>query len=200
MHGFLLQGEKGFRPLHRHTIIIVFLFECITFWFDSFFFHLSQTGEGRGHPRLMHVWASVFFPIHSFFAVVFAVCVCVCVPTASICPSKQSWQTNLIWPRKGQPHSNCLSLTLCTDAPLPLFFSSPLFLSIPPFFTLFFLLFFVSLLVLSYFYSVTFPRPILFPLSSFLLSASLLHHHPLSLYISLYSSITCSLSLLYRSC
>lgn len=41
---------------------------------------------------------------------------CVCVCAASICPSKQSWQTNLMWPRKGQPHSNCLSLTLCTTA------------------------------------------------------------------------------------
>lgn len=26
MHGFLLQGEKGFRPLPWQTIIIVFLF------------------------------------------------------------------------------------------------------------------------------------------------------------------------------
>lgn len=54
---------------------------------------------------------------------------CVCVCAASICPSKQSWQTNLMWPRKGQPHSNCLSLTLCTASPslLPIFssFSPP---------------------------------------------------------------------------
>lgn len=53
---------------------------------------------------------------------------CVCVSAASICSSKQSWQANLIWPGKGQPHSNCLSLTLCIDAPssfclLPAFFS-----------------------------------------------------------------------------
>lgn len=50
----------------------------------------------------------------------FAVCarVWVCVATTSIFSSKQSWQTNLIWPEKGQPHSNCLSLTLCTH-PFP---------------------------------------------------------------------------------
>lgn len=55
-------------------------------------------------------------------------CVCICVCAASICPSKQSWQTNLMWPRKGQPHSNCLSLTLGTASPslLPIFsFFSP---------------------------------------------------------------------------
>ena len=26
MRGYLLQGEKGFRPLHLQTIIVVFLF------------------------------------------------------------------------------------------------------------------------------------------------------------------------------
>lgn len=41
---------------------------------------------------------------------------------ASICPCKQSWQANLIWPGKGQPHSNCLSLTLFINAPSPVSF------------------------------------------------------------------------------
>ena len=68
------------------------------------------------------------------FALCVCVCVCVCFPSASICPSKQSWQANLIWPGKGQPHSNCLSLTLCTDAPLPPFFSLFIPLPFPPFF------------------------------------------------------------------
>lgn len=68
---------------------------------------------------------------------VFTMSVCVagllwvCVPGASIRPSKQSWQANLIWPGKGQPHSNCLSLTLCTDGPLLSLFVT--FLVIPPF-------------------------------------------------------------------
>lgn len=68
------------------------------------------------------------------------VCVCVCVGAASICPSKQSWQTNLMWPRKGQPHSNCLSLTLCTAHPSLSPFSLPSAL-VPPFFPPFFLFF-----------------------------------------------------------
>lgn len=61
-------------------------------------------------------------------------CVCVCACAASICPSKQSWQTNLMWPRKGQHHSNCLSLTLCITSPslLPAFSSSAFY---PPFLT-----------------------------------------------------------------
>lgn len=54
------------------------------------------------------------------------VCTCVHVPSAPIRPSKQSWQANLIWPWKGQPHSNCLSLTLCTDAPSHFFFFTSL--------------------------------------------------------------------------
>lgn len=60
-------------------------------------------------------------------------CVCVCVRAASICPSKQSWQTNLMWPRKGQPHSDCLPLTLCTASPslLPSFFLQASFLLHP---------------------------------------------------------------------
>lgn len=90
--------------------------------------------------------------------------VCVC-PSASICPSKQSWQANLIWPGKGQPHSNCLSLTLCTGAPLLFLFlhlsSYPLLLSSP-----YFPSFSVITLSLSYLYSFTFLPPILFKLFS----------------------------------
>lgn len=59
-----------------------------------------------------------------------------CDPGASICSSKQSWQANLIWPGKGQPHSNCLSLTLRSVNPPPsIFFFT--FLFIHPFLTFF---------------------------------------------------------------
>lgn len=71
------------------------------------------------HPQL---WMSFVCPlgvrVACLLCVCTHVCVWVCVPTTSIVSSKQSWQTNLIWPGKGRPHSNCLSLTLCTH-PLP---------------------------------------------------------------------------------
>lgn len=122
--------------------------------------------------------------------------VCVCVPSASICPSKQSWQANLIWPGKGQPHSNCLSLTLYTDAPSP-FFPSPLFLSSPSF-PSFFCVIIPSFSPLFFHISPTyrlstfFPH---FPHFSWQCPSLLLFHHPLSLYFSLYRCIT-----MYQSC
>lgn len=66
------------------------------------------------HPQL---WMSFVCSLGVHVVCVWPVCR-VCVPTTSIFSSKQSWQTNLIWPGKGRPHSNCLSLTLCTH-PLP---------------------------------------------------------------------------------
>lgn len=103
----------------------------------------------------------------------FALCVCmyVCFPSACICPSKQSWQANLIWPGKGQPHSNCLSLTLCTDAPSHLFFS--LFTPLP----------FLTFLSLPFFVSspFTFPCPLSLTLFCFNFSSTTLNHSIFSL-------------------
>lgn len=109
------------------------------------------------------VWFVCTHTAHVYGVFTVSVCVacllCVCVPGASICPSKQSWQANLIWPRKGQPHSNCLSLTLHTNAPLLLFLSPPL-LVVPSFLT-----FFLSFLC-HHLYSFAFLQPIFSPLFS----------------------------------
>lgn len=86
------------------------------------FFFIQPPGLQNIMPHMVcAVWTHTVPDSSVFPESVRVACLCVRY-RASICPCKQSWQANLIWPGKGQPHSNCLSLTLFINAPSPVSF------------------------------------------------------------------------------